>query len=139
MVDADLFISFLAGDSLTPHFRPVVNESLEGALELLASSEVYDGVISALTSQKVLLETLREFIRDMRAIPRRSLPVTLDIAATAVDLYLRYGGSRRLHYFDSFHVARCQLERLSLLTSDKYILANAGRFGIKAIDPRTVC
>ena len=50
-------------------------------------------MISALTSQKVLLETIREFIRDMRAIPHRSLPVTLDIAATAVDLYLRYGGS----------------------------------------------
>ncbi len=136
LAEADLFISYLTGDNLTPHFRQVVEAGQEGKLELLVSSEVYDDVVSALRSQKIPLETVAEFVRDMRAVPHSAVPVTMDIAATAVDLYLRHGGSRRLHYFDSFHVATSQLERLPLLTSDKYILAHASQLGIKAFDVR---
>lgn len=123
---------------MTPHFRTVVEEGLEGRLELLASSEVYDDVISALRSQKVQLKTISDFVRDMRAIPHRTLPVTLDVAATAVSLYLQHGGSRKLHYFDSFHVATSQLEGRPLLTSDRYIIARASEMGIKAIDARSI-
>ena len=115
-----------------------MDEALEGRLELLASSEVYDDVISALRSQKVQLKTISDFVRDMRAIPHRTLPVTLDVAATAISLYLQHGGSRKLHYFDSFHVATSQLEARPLLTSDRYIIAHADELGIKAIDARSV-
>lgn len=115
-----------------------MEEGLEGRLELLASSEVYDDVMSALRSQKVQLKTISDFIMDMRAIPHRTLPVTLDVAATAVSLYLKHGGSRKLHYFDSFHVATSQLEGRPLLTSDRYIIARASEMGIKAIDARSV-
>ncbi len=138
MVEADLFISYLTGDELTPHFQPVVDAGTEGSIELLASSEVYDDIISALRSQRVDLGTIMSFLRDLRAIPHHTIPVTLDVAATAIDLYSKHGGSRRLHYFDSFHVATSQLERIPMLTSDKYIIEHAERFGIKAIDARSV-
>ncbi len=95
-------------------------------------------MIAGLRSQKVPLENVLEFIKDMRAIPHTSIPVTLDVAITAVELYLKHGGSRRLHYFDSFHTATSQLEKLPLFTSDKYILEHASQLGIKAIDARTV-
>ncbi len=89
-------------------------------------------------SQEVPLDKVRAFIQDMRAIPHTALPVTLDVAATALDLYVRYGGSRKLHYFDAFHVATSQLERLPLLTSDKYIVEHSGRLGTKTIDARSI-
>ena len=95
-----MFISYLTSDHLAQHFQPVVKASVEGKLELLASSEVYDDIAAALRSQKVPLENVLAFIKDMRTIPHTSIPVTLDVAITAVELYLKHGGSRRLHYFD---------------------------------------
>ncbi len=136
LVEADLFISYLTEDHLEPHFRPVVDASLEGKLELLSSSEVYDDVISALRSQRIPLSTIRGFIADMKTIPHRALPVTLDVATSALDLYQKHGGSRKLHYFDSFHVATAQIERTPLLTSDRYILAHMNEMSVKAIDVR---
>ncbi len=111
---------------------------MEGKLGLLVSSEVYDDVVAGLRSQEVPLEKVRAFIQDMRAIPHTALPVTLDIAVTAVDLYIKHGGSRKLHYFDSFHVATSQLERLPLLTSDRYILEHSSQLGTKTIDARSI-
>ncbi len=84
------------------------------------------------------MEKVRAFIQDVRAIPHTALPVTLDVAVTALDLYVKHGGSRKLHYFDAFHVATSQLERLPLLTSDRYILEHSSQFGTKSIDVRSV-
>lgn len=112
--------------------------SVNGSSELLVSSEVYDDVITALRSQEVPLKTVINFIRDMKAIPHRALPVTLDVALSALGVYREHGGSRRLHYFDSFHVATSQVEGLPLLTSDKYILSHADEFGIQTLDAREV-
>lgn len=116
----------------------MVDAGVERKVDLLVSSEVYDDVIAALRSQKIPLEKVREFIRDMRAIPHTAIPVTLDVAVAAVDLYLKHGGSRKLHYFDCFHVATSELEKLPLLTSDRYILEHASQLGIKAIDARSI-
>ncbi|TMI24597.1 type II toxin-antitoxin system VapC family toxin [Candidatus Bathyarchaeota archaeon] len=138
LVEADLFISYLTSDHLVQHFRPVVDASLEGKLDLLVSSEVYDDVVACLRSQEVPLEKVRAFIQDMRAIPHTALPVTLDVAITALDLYVKHGGSRKLHYFDAFHVATSQLERLPLLTSDRYILEHSSRLGTKTIEVRGI-
>lgn len=138
MVEADLFISYLTSDHLVQHFRPVVDASLGGKLDLLVSSEVYDDVVAGLRSQEVPLEKVRGFIQDMRAIPHRALPVTLDVAVTAVELYTKHGGSRKLHYFDAFHAATSQLERLPLLTSDKYMLEHSSQLGTKTIDARSI-
>jgi predicted nucleic acid-binding protein len=123
---------------LEPHFRKVVDTGLEGGLELVSSSEVYDDVISALRSDKIPPRTILSFLRDMMTIPHRALPVTVEIVASAMDLYLRHGGRRKLHYFDSFHVATSEKERIPLLTSDGYIIDHSKDMNIRAIDPRTL-
>lgn len=123
---------------MEPHFRKVVDTSLEGGLEIVSSSEVYDDVISALRSDKIPLGTILNFLRDMMTIPHRALPFTVEIAASAMDLYLKHGGRRRLHYFDSFHVATSEKEQIPLLTSDNYILDHSKDMNIKAINPRTL-
>ncbi len=115
-----------------------MERSLNGRLTLLASSEIYDDVISALRSQQTPLKTIHEFVKDMMIIPHRTLPMTVGIAASALDLYQRQGGRSRLHYFDSFHVATAEHERAPILTSDRYILDHARDMNIKAIDPRTL-
>ena len=138
LVEADLFISYLTEDHLEPHFRVAVDASLEGAVELLSSSEVYDDIISALRSQRVPLTTIRGFLADMKTIPHRALPVTLELATSALELYQKHGGSRKLHYFDSFHVATAQMEKTPLLTSDRYILSHANEMRIMAIDARKI-
>jgi predicted nucleic acid-binding protein len=137
LVEADLFISFLTGDDLEPRFNKVVSMAKSGDIELLACSEVYDDVTSALRSQGVALEMVGDFIYDMRAIPHRTLPVTVAIAREALDLYRKHGGSRKLHYFDSFHVATAKQNDLPLITSDRYIVHNAEALGIEAADVRT--
>ncbi len=104
----------------------------------MSSSEVYDDVISALRSDKIPLETILSFLRDMMTIPHRTLPVTVEMATSAIDLYQRHGGRRKLHYFDSFHVATAEKERIPLLTSDSYILDHSKDMNIKTIDARTL-
>lgn len=138
MVEADLFISYLTGDSLEPQFRRVVEAGQEDKVRLLASSEVYDDVISALRSQRVPLGKVREFVRDMKTIPHQTLPVTPDTAALALQIYMKHGGRSKLHYFDSFHVATSQLEKLTLLTSDGYVLDHADQLDIKIRNARRI-
>ena len=48
------------------------------------------------------------------------------------------GGLRRLRYFDSFHLATAEMEKLPLITSDRYIMAQVERFGILTVDARRV-
>jgi predicted nucleic acid-binding protein len=62
--------------------------------------------------------------------------LTPGIALTAMDLLEEHGGSRRLHYFDAYHVATAIHGSLPILTSDKYILDNQERLGVAAIDLR---
>jgi len=138
IVEADLFISYLTGNSLEPQFRRVVEAGQDGKVRLFASSEVYDDVISALRSQHVPLGKVREFVRDMKTIPHQTVPVTSDTAVLALQLYLKHGGRSRLHYFDSFHVATSQLEKLTLLTSDGYILDHADKLSIKTRNARRI-
>jgi predicted nucleic acid-binding protein len=114
----------------------VVVAVVEGRLRASASSALYDDVITALRSKDYPLSEAKAAIRGIAAIPHISLPVTPEIALAALELYERHGGSRRLHYFDSFHVATAALHRLPLITSDKYIIANEGALGIRALDLR---
>lgn len=138
LADADLFISYLTGDDLERKFSKVVKMAESGEIELLVSSEVYDDVISALRSQGIELEEVTRFVSDMRAIPHDVVPVTVEIARNALRKYLEHGGSRKLHYFDSFHVATAGQRGLPFLTSDKYIIQHAHDLGIETIDVRTL-
>ena len=136
LVEADLFISFLTGDDLSPKFGRVVEMAESGEIDLLACSEVYDDVITALRSQDIDLDRVVDFVYDMRAIPHRTLPVTAGIARKALELYQEFGGPRRLHYFDSFHVASADQTSIPLVTSDSYVIGNADDLGIEALDVR---
>lgn len=138
LIDADLFISYLTADRLEPYFHKVVERSLNGRLTLLTSSEIYDDIISALRSQHAPLKTIYDFLHDMMIIPHKALPLSVEIAASAIGLYQKHGGRSKLHYFDSFHVATSDHERTPLLTSDRYILDHAREMNMKAIDPRTL-
>jgi predicted nucleic acid-binding protein len=94
--------------------------------------------MSALRSEKIPLRTIHGFLQDMMTIPHRALPVTVEIAVAATELYLKHGGRRKLHYFDSFHVATSERERTPLLTTDRYILDHMKDMNIRAIDARTI-
>jgi predicted nucleic acid-binding protein len=136
LIEADLFISFLTGDDLSTKFTKVVEMAESGEIDLLASSEVYDDVITALRSQGVGLDQTMDFVYDMRAIPHRTLPVTVGIARKALDLYREFGGSQKLHYFDSFHVATANQMDIPLVTSDRYLIRNTDVLGVRAMDVR---
>ncbi len=138
MIEADLFISYLTGDELEPKFSKIVEKAENKKTKLFSSSEVYDDIISALRSQEVELEKVISFVSDIRAIPHESIPMTTEKARIALSVYEKHRGSRKLHYFDSFHVATARQEALPLLTSDKYILEHADSLGVKTINPRNL-
>lgn len=136
LIDADLFISYLTGDELEPRFNSVVENLSSGAVEAYVSSEVYDDIVSALRSQKVPLEEVMEFISDMRTIPHKPLSLTPEIVVDALQIYAQHGGPRKIHYFDSYHVATAKRHNLPLLTSDKYIIEHAKNLDVRALDIR---
>ena len=48
----------------------------------------------------------------------------------------KHGGPRKLHYFDSHHVATALRTHTPLITSNRYIIDNQTQLGITAIDLR---
>ena len=138
LVDADVFFSYLVGDSLSSHSAKLIEKSNQGEVKFTSASELYDDIITALRSGNVALEVVMEFVADLRKISHEVLPTTVDVAEEAMRLYARYGGPRRLHYFDSFHVATARLYDLLLVTSDRYVLRNSQELGIKALDLREI-
>jgi predicted nucleic acid-binding protein len=83
-------------------------------------------------------EVVMELLSDLRKIPYEVLPTSIEAAVEAMRLYSRYGGAKRLHYFDSFHVAAAKLHELPLVTSDRFILQNSRRLQVTAIDLRKI-
>jgi predicted nucleic acid-binding protein len=77
-------------------------------------------------------------ISDLRKISHEVLGTTVDVAEEAMRLYSKYGGSRKLHYFDSFHVATAKQYDLPLVTSDRYMLRNSDKLGIQVLDLREI-
>lgn len=139
LVDADLFISYLTSDDLEKHFKVLVDEAKKDRhVELLCSSEIYDDIATALVTQGVKPIECSKFLADTKLIPHKSLPVTPEIASAALEAYSKFGGRRRLHYFDSFHVSTAKVEKLPFYTSDKYIINNSNALGIRAIDIRSL-
>ncbi|RLG52039.1 MAG: hypothetical protein DRN96_03805 [Thermoproteota archaeon] len=138
LLDADVFISYLVGNSLYKQSSKVINTVLKGTTRAYTSSEVYNDITAALRSSGVTLPKVIEFIEDIAAIPHEPLPVTSEIAAEALRLYEKHHGPRKLHYFDSYHIATAKHYNLPLVTSDRYIIAHARELGIKAVDLRRV-
>lgn len=138
LLDLDVFISYLKGDELSDRSAKVVMAATKGSFEALVSSILYDELISVLRLKGMGLDRIMDVLVGVASIPHRSLPITPEIAMTAVEMYREHGGPRKLHYFDSFHVATAVLEGIPMITSDEYILKNANSLGLMAIDLRKV-
>ena len=138
LLDADVFISYLVRDSLFEHSVRVVERVAAGMITAYVSSEIYDDIVSMLRSSGVSLSKVVEFIDAVSRIPHKPLPLNPEIAVQALKYYVEHGGPRRLHYFDSYHVATAKYYNLPLLTSDKYIINHSKELGIQAIDLRTI-
>ncbi len=134
LLDSDVLISYLIEDKLFKYSSFIVEKLVLGEIVGYVSSEIYDDIISMLRSNGVPLSEVIEFLKSLSTIPLKPLPLTAEISAKAMELYLKHGGSRKLHYFDSFHVATAKHYNLPIITSDKYILKHASDFGITAIN-----
>ena len=137
-MDADVFYSFLVSDEFSTHAESLFERADKGSIKLLTASEIYDDMICALRSDNKELGAVAELLQDLRKLPHETLPTTLDVASEAVAIYTRFGGSRRLHYFDSFHVATAKLYELPIVTSDRFILQNSDRIEVSAFDLRKI-
>ena len=138
LLDAGIFISYLTGDRLLRHSVKAVEGIVAGEVVAHASSEIYDDIISKLRSNSTPVRKVVEFVNAVSKIPHRPLPLSPEIAVQALRYYMKHGGPRKLHYFDTYHVATAKHYNLPLLTSDKYILTHSNELGIQAIDLRTV-
>ncbi|HID90914.1 TPA: PIN domain-containing protein [Candidatus Bathyarchaeota archaeon] len=136
LIEADFFISYLRGDELADKVERLMISALEGKITLFVSSEVYDDIITAYRCKGFGVEQVKSLLADIRSIPHEAIPVTNESAVVAMQLYSKHGGGRRLHYFDSFHVATALLENLPLITSDRYILEKSSEMKIRSIDLR---
>jgi len=138
LVDASVFFSYLVSDELVSHSERLLDKADSGLLKLRTASEIYDDIVTALRSDDVAIDLVIELLTDLKKLPHEVLPTTLDIAIEAMKLYSQYGGSRRLHYFDSFHVATAKLNELPFVTSDRYLLKNSTKLGIVSLDLRKI-
>ena len=138
LLDADIFISYLVEDKLFNHSIKVIKDITLGNITAYVSSEIYDDIVSMLRSNGVPLNEVIEFVNAISEIPHKPLPLNTEIIVQALTYYSKYGGSRKLHYFDSFHVATAKYYNLPLLTSDKYIINHANELEIIAIDLRKI-
>lgn len=138
MVDTVLFISYLRGDEFSDKSETVIDRALTKKTLLLVSSEVYDDLMTAYRVKGYRIDEVKNILLDLRAVPHEVVPVTLEISILAMSLYSKYGGSRRLHYFDSFHVATASCLDKPLITSDQFILENNKNLGIRIIDLKEI-
>jgi predicted nucleic acid-binding protein len=138
VVDTVLFISYLREDELSDKAEEVIDCALAHETSLFTSSEMCDDLITAYQSKGYELNKIRSILLDLRVIPHEIVPMTLETAILAMGLYTQYGGSRKLHYFDSFHVATASKMNLPLITSDNFILENAKNLGIRTFNLKKI-
>ena len=132
--DADLFFFYLRGGKYEAQAASVVKATGADELVLRTSSEVYDDAISAIRADGAPLEVAESFVADMKSIPHSALPMSAEVAEDAMAIYKSHGGRSRLGYFDSFHVATARRYDLTFLTSDRFIIQNAGELGVRALN-----
>ena len=138
LLDSDVFISYIKGNELANQAEKVVKPLLDGVLEAYVSSILYDDVISGLRSKNMELGAIIEVLTAIASIPHTPLLITPSVAISALTIYMRHGGPRKLHYFDAFHVATARLNGLPMITSDHYINEQQTSLGITALDLRTL-
>ena len=134
LLDSNVFISYVSGDELADHAEKVVKLIANGTMEAFVSSMLYDDIISGLRSKAMDLNDIIQVLIAIASIPHTSLPLTPPIAISALTLYIRHGGPRKIHYFDTFHVATAKLHELPIITSDNYINEQQTNLGITVYD-----
>jgi predicted nucleic acid-binding protein len=132
LADTDLFFFYLKGGKFCEQARQVILSASASMLELRTSSEVYDDAVTAMRSDNIALNIIRDFISKMKSIPHKPLPMSAEIAEEALEIYQRHGGRRKISYFDSFHAATAKRYNLPLLTSDVYLIRHSSDLGITA-------
>ena len=138
LLDSDVFISYLfQEDELYEPSRNLVRAIARSNFIAYVSSELYDDIISALRGSGLSLSDAINVLRDVSKIPHKVLPINL-VVLQALELYRKHGGSRKLHYFDSFHVATSKHYGIPLITSDKYIINNSESIEVNVIDLRNI-
>jgi len=120
------------------HSARVVEAILGGGLEASVSSMLFDDIITGLRSKGMEISEVVKVILAIASIDPKPLTVTPAITVNALMLYESHGGSRRLHYFDAFHVATAKIHDLPLITSDEYIIERRRELGLKTVDLRTI-
>ena len=138
LLDTCVFLHYLLGDQLADKAEILVKLALQGKVTLTVSSEAYDDAITAFRSKGVKTGTILDILEKWASIPHQTLPTTIEIAIEALELYNQYGGRRKLHYFDAFHVATAKHYNLPLVTSDKYIIDNTEKLDVKVINLRKI-
>ena len=134
LLDSNVFISYVSGDELADHAEKVVKLIANGTIEAFVSSMLYDDIICGLRSKAIDLNDIIQVLIAIASIPHTSLPLTPPIAISALTLYIRHGGPRKIHYFDTFHVATAKLHELPIITSDNYINEQQTNLGITVYD-----
>ncbi|MCS7366118.1 MAG: PIN domain-containing protein [archaeon GB-1867-035] len=138
LLDTDVIISYLTQNHLFKHSQKIIDQILTGRIKAYISSEFYDDIITMLRSNQIPLQTVINFIKDIGQIPLIPLPTTQKIAETALKTYEKHKGPRKLHYFDSYHIATAKHHKLPLITSDTYILKNQNKLKIKTINLKQI-
>ena len=138
LLDTCIILHYLLGDELADNAERIIKLIIDGELKAYFSSEAYDDAITGLRSKGVDLNVIIDLLEKWASIPHEVLPVTPEIAIDALNLYRMYGGSRKLHYFDAFHVATARYYDVPLITSDKYIIENQRELGVEVVDLRSI-
>ncbi len=142
LLDADFFISYLNDDQLADNVNEIIELSLKQQLNLFVSSEIFNEMILTYRAKTHSLNEIKEILLDLKNFSRmfsyEILPVDLDIANLAIEYYKKFGGRRKLHYHDSFHVATAKKYEKIFLTSDKFILKNQEELKIHTINLRKI-
>ncbi len=138
LLDTCVVLHYLFGDELADNAEKIIQCIVNGDVKAYFSSEAYDDAITGLRSKGIGTDVIIDILEKWASIPHEVLPVTPEIAIDALNIYRIHGGSRRLHYFDAFHVATSRYYNLPLLTSDKYIIEHHRELQIEVIDLRNI-
>ncbi|MFQ5711023.1 MAG: type II toxin-antitoxin system VapC family toxin [Candidatus Geothermarchaeales archaeon] len=131
LIEADiLFAHIKKSDPLKEAAEKVLRRILDRDLRVEASSEVVDEVVIWHKSRGYVADHIKTVLSLISAIPIDYVPLTPEIAITALILTEEHG----LSYFDSFHAAT------AISRPDKTIISSDEVFdgvpGLRRIHPR---
>jgi len=138
LVDADFFFSYFGSDQYTEHAKRLFNKIIQKEITIEVASELFDDLINGYRADGFPLEDICDIIEAIKSTNLKVIPSTPTIVLEAMRWYIKHKGSRKLHYFDSFHVATAiHSNHKNLITTDSYIHKIAEEAKINVIHLRT--